>query len=259
MAMKFAFVAVLICLSLPASAEDSIQKQKNQVIAKADKLFGQRYTPVAGKPLRLYDKESETGPADSIIYWHGADYVIELVFAADGTIARVTMIPEALLHSDSWTDVEDSVELPPAEMQWLIMNANELQPLGKVQEILEAPDGCFQSGPNLYCTDKYELAIVSHYHRADLDKRRYQTTAMKNIEVLYRQAVDGIVASVSVVKNQRQLKVGGQWYHGEERGVRLFDEAQMGSVVHLITYGCTANRRACTGKPVEKESSQTGQ
>jgi len=52
------------------------------------------------------------------------------------------------------------IELSPAEMQRLVASANMLQPLGKADEVWEAPDGCFQSGPNLYCADTYELATV---------------------------------------------------------------------------------------------------
>jgi hypothetical protein len=81
--------------------------------------------------VRLYDKQTETGPPDSVIYSHGSRYVIELIFAADGTVARIVLLPEALLHSDSWSDVPNRVELSPAEMQWLTASANTLRSLGK--------------------------------------------------------------------------------------------------------------------------------
>ena len=43
--------------------------------------------------MRLYDQQTETGPPDEVIYWHGSSYVIELIFAADGTIARIALLP----------------------------------------------------------------------------------------------------------------------------------------------------------------------
>ena len=246
----FVILVVLACLSHLLAQDPVVERRKAETTAKADKLFVQRYTAVAGKPLRLYDEETETGPPDAIIYWHGSSYVIGLIFASDGTIARMILLPEALLHSDYWGDVPNIVELSPAEMQWLVASANDLQPLGKADEVWEAPDGCFQSGPNLYCADSYELATISHYHTEEELGR----VALRDIEILYKQSVDSIVEDVKVEASQRMLKVGGQWYRGEKPGVELFDKAQKGSVVRLITYGCTANEKACAAVPAESKS-----
>lgn len=245
---------VLACLSHLLAQDAVVERRKAETTAKADKLFLQRYTAVAGKPLRLYDEETETGSPDAIIYWHGSSYVIELIFASDGTIARLILLPEALLHSHYWGDVPNIVELSRAEMQWLVASANDLQPLGKADEVWEAPDGCFQSGPNLYCADSYELATISHYHTEEGREEEFRRVALRDIEILYKQSVDSIVEDVKVEASQRMLKVGGQWYHGEKPGVELFDNAQKGSVVRLITYGCTANERACTAVAVESKS-----
>lgn len=46
-------------------------------------------------------------------------------------------------------------------MQWFVASANTLQPLGKARDAKRAPNSCFQSGPNLYCTDTYELGSVT--------------------------------------------------------------------------------------------------
>lgn len=243
-------LVVLVHLSLRLFAQDAVvERRRAETIAKADNLFGQRYTTVTGKPLQLYDKEIETGPPDAIIYWHGSSYVIELIFASNGTIARLLLVPESLLHSHYWGDVPDVVELPPAEMPWLVESANLLQSLGKVNQVREAPNGCFQSGRNLYCADSYELAAVSHYHNEEGREEARTRVALRNIEVLYKQFVNGLVEDVRVEGNQRKLKVSGQWYHCEEPGVEIFEKAQKGSVVRLITYGCTANEKACTAVP----------
>jgi hypothetical protein len=257
MRSKRAMVAMLACLSLLASAEDSVQQRKNQTIAKADKLFGRRYTPMAGEPLRLYDQQNETGPPDSVVYWHGASYVISVIFAADGTIAMLTMLPEALLHSNSRSDAEDAVELLPAEMALFISNANELQSLGKAQEVHQAPDSCFESGRNLYCTDTYAAAVLSHYHTENFAKKRLGKIALKEVAIFYRQIVVGVVEDVRVVGSQRNLKVGGQWYHGEKPGEPVFDETQIGSTVRLITHGCSVNEKACIAGPIESSSFHT--
>lgn len=254
---RFVILVMLAFLSPQLFAQDAvIERRKAETVAKADKLFVQRYTAVAGKPLRLYDEETETGPPDAIIYWHDASYVIELIFASDGTIARLMLLPEALLHSHYWGDVSNIVELAPAEMQWLVASANVLQPLGKADEVWEAPDGCFQSGPNFYCADTYEFATVSHYHTEGGEEKLPQVV-LRDIEVLYRQSVSGIVEDVRIEGSQRKLKVAGQWYHGEKPGAEMFDKAQKGSIVRFITYGCTPNEKACTGVSQESKSAVT--
>ena len=247
-------VALVASLSLHQFAENAaVDRRKAETITKADRLFGQRYTAAAGTPLRLYDMQTETGPPDAIIYWHGSSYVIELIFGANGAVAQLKLLPEALLHSDTWNDVPSGVELSRAEMQWLIASANILQPLGKARESTEAPNRCDVSGPNWYCEDRYELASVSHYHLQQGAKE----LALRDIGILYRQRVGGLVEDVRVEGNQRQFRVGGQWYHAEEPGVDIFDKAQIGSVVSLVTYGCTANEKACVAFPEQSKSTAT--
>jgi hypothetical protein len=233
-------------------AEDAaLEQRKNEAIAKADRIFGQRYTPVTGKPTRLYDKQTETGPPDEVIFWHGSSYVIELVFAADASLARIVLQPEALLHSDSWADVPNTLELSAAEMQWLIASANVIKPLG--DKLPNAPNVCFSSGPNRFCADHYELATVSHYHLERLNEQGLPKAALKDIAIAYEKSVVGIVEDARVGGSQRHLKVSGQWYHGGKPGVEIFDKAEIGSVVRLVTYGCTANEKACLAVPEQSK------
>ena len=152
------------------------------------------------------------------------------------------------MHSHNWGDVPNVVELSTAEMQWLVASANDLQLLGKPDKVREAPDGCFQSGRNLYCADTYELAIISHYQTEEGRQEELRRVALRDIEILYKQSVDGIVEDVRVEGSQRMLKVRGQWYRGEKPGVEIFDKAQKGSVERLSPYGCTANEKACTAR-----------
>ncbi len=241
-----AIAAVVTCLSSSVCADQTaVDRKKDEIISKAERLFGQRYTPVTGKPLRLFDEQTETGPPDAVIFWHGSSYVIVLAFASDGQIAKVTLLPEALLRSDYWGDVPETVALSVAEMPWLVESAGTLQPLGKAVETFEAPDGWFQSGPNLYCADNYELASVSHYHNERADEKRGTEVALRDIEILYKQSVTGVVEDVRVDGSQRQLRVAGQWYHGEKPGAGIFAEVQIGAAVRLVTYGCTANEKVC--------------
>ena len=247
-------VGVLASLSLRLFADDAtVNRRKAETIVKADKLFGHRYAVGNRKPLR-YDKQTETGPPDGVIYWHGSSYVVELIFASDGTVARVELLPETLLHSDNWSDVANSVELSGTEMQWLVVSADVLQPLGKATA---TPHSCSQSGPNSYCTDEYELASVSHYHLERQNEKNAMQAALREISIWYRQAVNGIVENVRVEGSQRQIKVAGQWYHGEKPGVEIFDSAQIGSEVKLISYGCTANKKACIAVPEQPTSTAT--
>lgn len=168
-------------------------------------------------------------------------------------MARLKLFPETMLHRDNWSDVPRGVELSRAEMEWLIASADILQPLGKAREITEAPNRCFVSGPNWYCEDFYELASVNHYHL----QRGGRELALGDIAILYRQCVGGLVEDVRVEGNQRQFRVGGQWYRVEEPGVDIFDKAQIGSVVSLVTYGCAGNEKACRAFPEQSKSTAT--
>jgi len=196
-------IALVTFLAVPVFARDpNADRRKAETVARADKLLGQRYSPPTGKPLRLFDEQAETGPPDAVIYWHDASYVIELVFAPDGSVARLQLLPEELLHSDTWSDVPERVELSWAEMQSVVESANALQPLGK-GEITDAPDGCFQSGQNLYCTDTYEFAVVSHYHRERADNEHVTNIALRDVTISYRQSVSGAVEDARVTLPQR--------------------------------------------------------
>ena len=159
------------------------------------------------------------------------------------------MSPEALLHTDNWSEVPDVAELSESEMQWFVASANTLQPLGEARDAKKAPDGCFQSGRNLYCAATYELGSVSHYHRERSDDRQVINVVLWAVQILYSQSVAGIVEDVRMDGSQRLLKVGGQWYHGEKPGVDVFRDAPKGSVVRLVSFGCTANEKACIAVP----------
>jgi len=82
-------VGVLASLSLRLFADDAtVNRRKAETLVKADKLFGHRYAVGNRKPLR-YDKQTETGPPDGVIYWHGSSYVVELILRVRRTVARV--------------------------------------------------------------------------------------------------------------------------------------------------------------------------
>jgi len=247
-------VAVIACLSLRVFAADSAaDRRKAEAIVKADNTFGRRYTPSTEKPLRLYDEATETGPPDEVFYWHGSNYVIDLIFAADGSIARLLVFPEALLHTDNWNDVPDSAELSQSEMQWLVASANALQPLGKAEEIVEAPGFCFQSGQNLYCFDTYELASISHYHQVRSGENQKTNERLREVKIVYRQFVNGIVEDARIQGSQRQIKVGGQWYYGEKPKAKLFERARIGTHARLVTLGCTPNVKVCSAVPQQSK------
>lgn len=72
---------------------------------------------------------------------------------------------------------------------------------------------------------------------------------LKAVQIVYSQSVAGVVEDVRMDGSQRLLKVGGQWYHGEKPGVDVFRDAPKGSVVRLVSFGCTANEKACIAVP----------
>ena len=249
-------LVLLTCVSLRvfAGSPDN-ERRKAETLAKADKLFGQRYSPPAGKPLRLYDEQTETGPPDAAIYWYGASYVVELIFADDGSVSRVQLLPEELLHSDSWNNVPEYAELSRADMQWLLDSASTLQPLGKPGGVRDATDICFRSGPNLYCTDTYEQALVNHYHLERGEKDHVAIAVLRDISIFYRQPVLGVVEDVRVERGQRQLKVGRSWYRSQHPSDNdVFSSTAKGSFVRLVAFGCAANEKVCPAVPEESTS-----
>jgi hypothetical protein len=179
---------VLFGMSLTAMAQDSgAERHKAEIVTRADSLFRQRYRPREDKPLVTFDKDRESGPPDVVIYWFNANYVVRLILTTDGSLARVELLPEALLHADSWTSVPDAVELGQGEMQWLIDTAGQLRPTGDPVLIHQPPDACFQSGQNLYCGDSYELAAVSKYCREHYRDEPSPQVSLRAATISYKQ------------------------------------------------------------------------
>lgn len=243
---------VLFGTSMVAIAGDSDAKRiRAEIVTKADSLFRQHYTPRADKPLRTFDKDRESRPADAVIYWFNATYVVRLVFATDGSLARVELFPEALLYSDSWTSVPDAVELAQGEMRWVIAVVSQLRPTGDPVSLHQPPDACFQSGPNLYCHGSYELANVSMYCREDYRVQTVPQISLRSVTIAYKQPVIGVVSELKAVSgNEHQLMVGPLWYRiYKGRDETLFDTAAVGSMVSLTTFGCAGNELTCDAVP----------
>lgn len=231
---------VLFSTSIVAIAGDSDAKRiRAEIVTKTDSLFRQHYTPRADTPLRTFDKDRESRPADAVIYWFNTTYAVRLVFATDGSLVRVELFPEALLYSDSWTSVPDTVELGPGEMRRVIAVANQLRPTGDPVSLHQPPDACFQSGPNLYCGDSYESAQVSIYCREDYRVPPPQIS-LRQVTIAYKQPLIGVVSELKEVSgNEHQFMVGSLWYRlYKERDQSLFDTVAVGSMVSLTAFGC---------------------
>src|SRR5579864_1740298 len=125
---------VVIATSVAAAQNAVVERDKAEIVAKADSLFRQRYSPLRTAPLSN-DRERESSPPDGAIYWFDTSYIVRLIFATDGSLARVEVLPEALLYSDSWTSVKDTVELGQGELQWFIKNVSQLRPTGDPVEV----------------------------------------------------------------------------------------------------------------------------
>jgi len=108
---------------------------------------------------------------------------------------------------------------------------------------------CFQSGPNLYCDDRYRQAVVSEYCREEYrpEKDRLARILLKSVTIAYRQTLLGTVSEVNVLSaNEHLVRVGPLWYRILKiRDEKLFDSAVVGSVVSLTTFGCAANELVC--------------
>lgn len=238
------FALVVFGTSLVAMAKPSDAKQMRQeIVTKADSLFQGHYIPRPDQALRTFDKDEETRPADSVIYWFDANYVVRLVFAPDGALARLELFPEALLYSDVWTSVPDTVELGQNEIRSIIATANQLQPTG--DRVRPDQSFCFQSGGNLYCGDSYESASVHRYCHEYYPPR--QDISQRAVTIAYKQSVMGVLSEVRIVsENEHLLMVGTLWYRIiKEDNPPSFDMMKVGSTVSLTAFGCAGNELAC--------------
>ncbi len=234
------------------AAQDTAAKQlKAEIVKKADKLVGALYEPRTGETLRPFDQKILLGPDDSVVYRYGTSYVAKLVFATDGSLARMELFPEVLLYSDSWSAVGEGLALAPGQMQWLIDTASELQPLG--QPVMK--QGCFLSGANHYCRDDYERALVSHYWREMyVSKKGPGQVLLQTVGIAYKKIVSGVVVETRSVDDQCQVKIGPLWYQisqMDDDGV--FPNTGKGSVVQLVTFGCSGNEKVCRANVVSPE------
>jgi hypothetical protein len=242
---------VLFGVSLTAMAQDSgAERHKAEIVTRADSLFRDRYSPREDKSLLTFNKDRESGSPDAVVYRFNANYVVRLILSTDGSVARVELLPEALLYADSWTSVPDAVELGRGEMRWLIDTSSQLRPTGDPVLTHQPPESCFQSGPNLYCGDTYELAAVSKYCREQYyrDDPSPQSS-LKAASIAYKQSMTGIVSDIKVVSaDEHQLKIGTLWYR-ISKSQPLFATATVGSTVHLTTFGCAGNELTCDAFP----------
>jgi hypothetical protein len=239
---------VLFGSSMVAMAGDSDARRiRAENVAKADSLFGQHYTPHVDRPLLTFDKDRESRPADAVIYWFNTNYIVRVVFATDGSVGRVELFPVALLYTDSSRSVPDTVELGPGEMRWLLAVARQLRAMGDSVSLHQPAHLCFQSGQNLYCTDRYELAEVNTYRREDFRVQPSQTS-LRDVTIAYKQPVIGVISQLKAVSgNELQLMVGSLWYRiYKERDQSLFDTAAVGSMVSLTAFGCAGNELVCS-------------
>lgn len=242
---------VLFGTSIVAIGGDSDAKRiRAEIVTKADSLFRQQYTPRADIPLRTFDTDRESRPADTIIYRFNTNYVVRLVFATDGSLARVEVFPEALLYSHSWRSVPDNVELGPRVMQWVIAVASQLRPMGDPVSPYQPPGLCFQSGRNLYCSDSYELAKVSTYRREDCCVQPPRLS-LHQVTIAYKQRVIGVVYEVKAASwNADEVMVGALWYRiYKERYESVVDRLAVGSMVSLTAFGCAGNELTCDTFP----------
>jgi len=109
-----------------------------------------------------------------------------------------------------------------------------------VEQRREPPDACFQSGPNLYCGDSYELAAVGKYCREHSRDEPSPQVSLRSATIFYKQSVIGIVSEIKAVSaDEHQLKIGPLWYRIlKQLDQPLFVTATVGSTVHLTTFGC---------------------
>ena len=195
---------------------------QDETVAKADSLFGQRYNST-------YEEGRGWSSPEGPIYWFNAAYVVRLLFAEDGSLARLELKPEAFLHGQMSAT---GVKLGASDVQWFLKAANQLKPLGQPVDV-HKPPLCFQSSSGSYCSDRYAQAKVDQYLRGSL----------KSVTIAYKQSLHGTVSDRQAFpSNEHRIKVGQRWYAIDQK---LFTDAVIGSIVNLTTFGCGVDRIDC--------------
>jgi hypothetical protein len=260
------FVGCLLQIALtqfvPAQIQDVASSgRRMEITREAGKLLGEQYVVPADHPIKFAEDAGFLRPVNRAIYRHGTDYVVVLFFADDGSLARIHLTPEALLHSDSWTDVPPTVELTDHDMTWLLGVADALQVVGKQLPPEEMPPFCFQSGKNHYCAEPHENASIRSY-REDQQRGTEGTweTVMRRITVSYKRVVSGTIADFATGKTGEPLvRIGSNRYEvgqGKIADPNLADKLKPGGLVQLETTGCTGSERACPAMVVVEHKTQ---
>lgn len=252
------FIACLLQIAptrlVPAQVQDIASSDRRMEIAReANKLLGEQYVAPAGHPVKFAEDGNDLlRPVARAIYRHGTNYVVALVFADDGSLARIHLLPEALLHSDTWMDVPATAELSDQDMTWMVGIADALQEVGKQVPPEEFPSFCFQSGKNHYCDERHERASIGSYRE---DQQRGKQggwgTVMRDITVSYKRIVSGRIEDFATGKTGEPLvRIGANWYavvQGKIADPNLTDKLKPGGIIRLDTTGCTGSEKACSG------------
>ena len=217
-------------------------------MAKADELFGSRY--VSSQPVR-FDHELYSAPPDAVRWWHGAEFVVELFFGDDNSVAALTVKPIWELYGDSMPDEARRLSLPPSELEAFLTQADQLRPLGRALGPQPPDDLCFVSGANNYCARLYEFARVDYYVREEESPDRL--TQM--IWIRYRQDFTAIVDKTRTEKEsdaRSDVLVAGRWYRMENSAFeKLKPSIANHRPVALSTFGCLPVESLCAVTPIE--------
>lgn len=244
----------LLSVSMAFAADPAAEQQKVEIINKADALFTNRYKIPPGKQLR-FDRESESGPPDEVIYSFNGSYIVEVEFASDGSVAKVGLAPEVLLYSNERSDIPESVVLDKGDAKRFVENAKQLRAIGNPEQIVEDPPlGCFQSGQNLYCGSSYEDATVAEFCLVRNPPNKPERILPKWIQISYRQFISGLVSKIKVSEDEYRLKIGRVWYVIlKEDNEQFLARVAVGSVVNLTSYGCAGNEFVCDAAPTQAQ------
>lgn len=249
--MRLLLAAFALMAVTPPCFSQRAAQRRAEISAKADALFGERY--VSPQPIR-FDPERYSAPRDAVRWLHGAQFVVELFFADDKSIAALAVKPIWQLYGDSMPDEARHISLPPSELQTFLAQAAQLRPLGTLAA--EGPhDLCFVSGANNYCASLYEFARVSYYVREEEPSDRLT----QSIWIGYRRNITGTVDKTRPEKesnNRTDVLIAGRWYGMENSE---FAKLKMSIANHhpvaLSTFGCVPAELVC-GSQIYRAGSQ---
>jgi len=220
---------------------DPVSGPKMRTLAKAEALFGPRYSVPEGA-------KGKTLPHGDLFDFT-ATHVADVATTKSGIVVRVSFYPKYFLEDRETTHAEDQVELTKQDYDAILDRVSALRSIGR---FIKRKDGCLVSASK-WCYAEYEHAKVEETYRSRLvnEGQEEYRDFIRAIDVSFEHTLTGRVRSKTRTPPSDFLG-GSLERHWIEVGNRSFgvsesfyNRVKRGSVVKLTVFGCSEDSETC--------------